>query len=120
LVLGRWTFGFFEGVQRNGPNECSSSRKNGHSSGIFLFPKRDHPLPAAIVSILCLSLVYDHGRSDVKFRWTRAPNLVSEAEHESGGPFAAYQQPQELVNDLRNMFGKKGSAFGVVAGKTGY
>ena len=66
------------------------------------------------------SLVYDHERSDVKFRSTKAPNLVSEAEHESGGPFAAYQQPQELVNDLRRMFGKKGPTFGVVAGKTGY
>jgi len=59
---------------------------------------------------------------DLKLRWSTAPNLVCEAEHESGGhfAFAAYHQPQELVNDLRLMFGKKGSAFGVVAGKTGY
>ncbi|KAF8957259.1 Alpha/Beta hydrolase protein [Flammula alnicola] len=52
--------------------------------------------------------------------WTRTPNLVFEAEHDSGGHFAAYEQPLELVKDLRRMFGKKGPVFGVVTGKTGY
>jgi len=50
----------------------------------------------------------------------KAPNLVFEAEHDSGGHFAAHEKPEELVGDLRKMFGKGGPAFGVVPGKVGY
>ncbi|CAA7268337.1 unnamed protein product [Cyclocybe aegerita] len=53
-------------------------------------------------------------------RWLKAPNLVFESEHESGGHFAAHEKPKELVDDIRKMFGKGGPAFGVVPGKTGY
>ncbi|KAK0435513.1 alpha/beta-hydrolase [Armillaria borealis] len=53
--------------------------------------------------------------------WTRTNgNAVFESEHSSGGHFAAHEKPQELVDDLRKMFGKGGPAFGVVPGKTGY
>ncbi|KAF8158464.1 Alpha/Beta hydrolase protein [Crassisporium funariophilum] len=52
--------------------------------------------------------------------WTRTPDLVFEADHESGGHFAAYEKPVELVGDLRKMFGKGGPAFGVVKGNDGY
>ncbi|KAF9068566.1 alpha beta-hydrolase [Rhodocollybia butyracea] len=47
-------------------------------------------------------------------------NLVFQAEHTSGGHFAAHERPDELVGDLRKMFGKRGPAFGVVPGKNGY
>ncbi|KAE9396271.1 alpha/beta-hydrolase [Gymnopus androsaceus JB14] len=47
-------------------------------------------------------------------------NLVFEAEHPIGGHFAAHERPEELVGDLRKMFGKHGAAFGVVRGKNGY
>ncbi|KAF8194142.1 Alpha/Beta hydrolase protein [Pholiota molesta] len=53
-------------------------------------------------------------------RWLKAPNLVFESQHDSGGHFAAHEKPAELVADLRKMFGKGGPAFGVVPGKTGY
>ena len=53
-------------------------------------------------------------------RWFRDRNLVFRSQHESGGHFAAYEKPQELVGDLRKMFGKGGPAFGVVPGKVGY
>ncbi|KAF8817106.1 alpha/beta-hydrolase [Phlegmacium glaucopus] len=53
-------------------------------------------------------------------RWLKAPNLVFQSEHDSGGHFAAHERPQELVGDLRRMFGKDGPAFGVVPGKVGY
>ncbi|KAF8957261.1 alpha beta-hydrolase [Flammula alnicola] len=53
-------------------------------------------------------------------RWLKAPNLVFESEHKSGGHFAAHEKPKELVADVRKMFGKGGPAFGVVPGKTGY
>lgn len=53
-------------------------------------------------------------------RWLKAPNLVFESEHESGGHFASTEKPAEFVADLRRMFGKGGPAFGVVPGKTGY
>ncbi|KAH9035738.1 alpha/beta-hydrolase [Lactarius pseudohatsudake] len=47
-------------------------------------------------------------------------NIVFESEHEVGGHFAAYEQPEALVSDLRTMFGKSGPAAGVVPGCTGY
>ncbi|KAG6917880.1 hypothetical protein DXG01_000650 [Tephrocybe rancida] len=52
--------------------------------------------------------------------WTRVPNLVFEEEHDEGGHFAAHEKPELLVGDLRKMFGKGGSAFGVVKDKNGY
>ncbi|KAH9056305.1 Alpha/Beta hydrolase protein [Lactarius vividus] len=53
--------------------------------------------------------------------WLRAQaNIVFESEHEVGGHFAAYEQPEALVADLRKMFGKSGPAAGVVPGYTGY
>ncbi|KAJ7877025.1 Alpha/Beta hydrolase protein [Mycena leptocephala] len=47
-------------------------------------------------------------------------NVVSESQHDRGGHFAAHEQPELLVADVRKMFGKKGPAFGIVPGKTGY
>ncbi|KAK8090240.1 microsomal epoxide hydrolase [Apiospora hydei] len=53
--------------------------------------------------------------------WVRTQGeVVFEREHESGGHFAAYERPKELVSDVRDMFGKKGGAFGVVQGLNGY
>ncbi|KAF9453152.1 alpha/beta-hydrolase [Macrolepiota fuliginosa MF-IS2] len=52
--------------------------------------------------------------------WLKAPNVVFEAEHESGGHFAAYECPAVLVGDLRKMFGKGGPAFGVVGSHQGF
>ena len=37
-----------------------------------------------------------------------------ESEHDAGGHFAAYEQPEALVDDLRKMFGNGGPAAGVV------
>ena len=36
--------------------------------------------------------------------------IVIESKHESGGHFAAYEQPEALVSDLRKMFGRSGPA----------
>ncbi|KAJ6455409.1 Alpha/Beta hydrolase protein [Mycena sanguinolenta] len=47
-------------------------------------------------------------------------NVVFESQHDHGGHFAAHEEPQLLVDDVRKMFGKNGPAFGVVPGKTGY
>ncbi|KAK0209491.1 Alpha/Beta hydrolase protein [Armillaria fumosa] len=47
-------------------------------------------------------------------------NVVFESEHTAGGHFAAHEKPQELVDDVRKMFGKGGPAFGVVPRQTGY
>ncbi|KAH9846434.1 alpha/beta-hydrolase [Lenzites betulinus] len=47
-------------------------------------------------------------------------NVKFEAEHDKGGHFAAYEQPEKLAGDLRKMFGKGGPAHGVVPGKNGY
>jgi hypothetical protein len=47
-------------------------------------------------------------------------NVVFESAHTKGGHFAAHEQPDALVADLRKMFGKGGVAFGVVKGFNGY
>ncbi|KAH9017883.1 Alpha/Beta hydrolase protein [Lactarius hengduanensis] len=47
-------------------------------------------------------------------------NIVFESDHEAGGHFAAYEQPEALVGDLRKMFGKSGPAANVVPGCDGY
>ncbi|KAA1473718.1 alpha/beta-hydrolase [Dentipellis sp. KUC8613] len=53
--------------------------------------------------------------------WSRrVGNVVLEVSHDSGGHFAAHEKPEELVGDLRKMFGKGGPAFGAVPGKNGY
>jgi len=53
--------------------------------------------------------------------WVRASgNVVFTSEQSSGGHFAAYEKPAELVDDVRKMFGKGGPAFGVVPGRMGY
>ena len=52
--------------------------------------------------------------------WARTRYVVFESEHESGGHFAAHEKPEELVEDVRRMFGRGGGAFGIVNGKDGY
>jgi hypothetical protein len=47
-------------------------------------------------------------------------DVVFENEYEKGGHFAATECPEELVNDLRKMFGREGPAAGVVEGRIGY
>jgi pimeloyl-ACP methyl ester carboxylesterase len=47
-------------------------------------------------------------------------NVVFEREHASGGHFAAWERPDELVQDVRDMFGRGGGAFQVIMGKSGY
>ncbi|KAF9555263.1 alpha/beta-hydrolase [Agrocybe pediades] len=57
---------------------------------------------------------------DCPRRWFKAPNLVFESEHDTGGHYAAYEKPEALVDDLRRMFGKGSKVFGIVPGKTGF
>lgn len=47
-------------------------------------------------------------------------NIVFDKMHESGGHFAAFERPTEIVADLREMFGKNGGAYSSVKGRTGY
>jgi hypothetical protein len=47
-------------------------------------------------------------------------DVVFENEYEKGGHFAATECPEELVSDLRKMFGREGPAAGVVEGRIGY
>jgi hypothetical protein len=49
--------------------------------------------------------------------WVRAiGNIVFERWHKKGGHFAAHEQPEALVRDLREMFGSGGIAAKAVAG----
>jgi hypothetical protein len=53
--------------------------------------------------------------------WNRvAGNVVFQKEYDRGGHFAAWERPDAIVSDLREMFGKNGGAYDVVKGKNGY
>jgi len=52
--------------------------------------------------------------------WLRGKHVVFESEHKKGGHFAAYECPEELVGDIRKMFGKGGPAFGAVPLHNGF
>jgi hypothetical protein len=68
--------------------------------GVTWFPKE----------IVSLPKLWANGLGDVVFM----------GSHEKGGHFAAWERPEDLASDLRNMFGKGGGAFGVVKGNDGY
>ena len=40
--------------------------------------------------------------------------------HDHGGHFPAWECPEALVEDLRDMFGKNGGAYGCIDGRSGY
>ncbi|OTB07988.1 hypothetical protein M426DRAFT_317495 [Hypoxylon sp. CI-4A] len=71
-----------------------------------------------------VKLGFSHFPMDLQVRpstWVRTlGNVVYEKEHDSGGHFAAWERPDDIVTDVREMFGKGGGAFGVVKGATGY
>ena len=53
--------------------------------------------------------------------WTRTQGeVVYEKNWDSGGHFFAWEEPEHLVHDVREMFGKGGGAEGVVKGRAGY
>ncbi|KAL2395459.1 Epoxide hydrolase 1 [Exophiala dermatitidis] len=74
--------------------------QSGVKIGISHFPRDIHVLPST---------------------WTRTVgNCVFEKEHDAGGHFAAWERPMDLVDDLREMFGRGGGAYGVVEGRDGF
>lgn len=86
-------------------------------SGVSYFPKEIDSKPRMyVLSPVPLS---NSVLTSISFQRVNA-NLVFEAEHEKGGHFAATEQPELLVGDLRKMFAKGGPAFGAVNEKTGY
>lgn len=78
----------FQGAVAGKPKVTRKWLKRDQGTGVKIgqshFPGDIHVLPSA---------------------WTRTiGNVVFEKEHESGGHFAAYEKPEELVEDLRIMF----------------
>ncbi len=67
---------------------------------------------------------YSHFPRDIHVlpsTWTRTlGNVVFEKDHSSGGHFAAWECPMDIVADVREMFSKGAGAYGVVEGRTGY
>ncbi|KAI0773251.1 alpha/beta-hydrolase [Trametes elegans] len=47
-------------------------------------------------------------------------DVVFESQHDKGGHFPGFEQPEKLAGDLRKMFAKGGPAHGVVPGKNGF
>ena len=55
------------------------------------------------------------------YAWARFLGpVVQEREHERGGHFAAWERPDAVAEDVRDMFRKGGPCYNIVKGKTGY
>jgi len=80
--------------------------------GVVQFPKTRVPIGLSFFP-------KEMGRSPRALLHAKA-SVVFESEHDAGGHFAAYEQPEALVGDLRKMFGRTGPAAGVISGCTGY
>lgn len=53
--------------------------------------------------------------------WTRTlGDVVFERTHDSGGHFVAYEKPEHLIADLRDIFGRGGGAQCAIEGHDGY
>jgi hypothetical protein len=53
--------------------------------------------------------------------WARTLGpVVFESESPTGGHFAAWERPEVIVRDLKEMFGKEGGAYALVKGKNGF
>ena len=85
---------------------------------IFL-PKGIGPIASSVgLSLSCLLI---NIQFELLCRFLRAEsNVVFESEHDAGGHFAAFEQPEALVDDLRRMFGKGGVAARVVPMHDGF
>jgi len=88
-------------TQMSTPNGFTESARPKVPVGLSYFPKEIIGFPKCWTSLI--------------------GNVVHSSDHTSGGHFAAFEKPEELVGDLRAMFGKDGGrAFGVVSGRNGY
>jgi hypothetical protein len=91
----------------------------------ILLPSRDlessPQVSQFVFFITSFNLTPNTNKQNMENRWTlRDGHVVFSKEKESGGHFAAYEVPGALVADLREMFGRRGPAFGVVKGCNGY
>ncbi|GJJ12893.1 hypothetical protein Clacol_007139 [Clathrus columnatus] len=83
----------------------------------IMHPKQLTPPP----SVLLGQSVFPKDLVVLPRQWSAAyGNTVFYKEHLSGGHFAAYERPVELVEDLQTMFGRGGPAFQVIKGSNGY
>jgi hypothetical protein len=79
---------------------CGQEYAHGSKLGISRFPGELSLLPK----------LWHHVMGEVVFM----------REHDKGGHFAAWEAPEALVGDLREMFGRGGGAEGVVQGRSGF
>ncbi len=87
--------------------------------GATYFPKEIGLTPRAFVFSFRACFCLFNLRTSCRFLRSKS-NVVFESEHDNGGHFGAYEQPEALVGDLRKMFGKGGPAAGVVPGHNGF
>lgn len=98
---------YYEAVPANTPEGETISALTSLSKyfpgprlGLSHFPKEAAPMP---------------------YRWSRMLGpVVQEREHARGGHFAAWEAPDKIAEDVRDMFKRGGPCFEIVKGKTGY
>ncbi|KAF1966857.1 alpha/beta-hydrolase [Bimuria novae-zelandiae CBS 107.79] len=80
----------------------------------------DVKLSQAENDLVGLRLFSQRARAAAKELGEIVGTLAFVSEHKSGGHFAAFENPEDIVGDMRLMFGKGGGAFDVVEGKNGF
>ncbi|KAH9037751.1 alpha/beta-hydrolase [Lactarius hengduanensis] len=118
LVLARWARSVRPDLLRvRACGKWDQIPQNIRPGRSVLLPQGTHAITQSVRPYYAVYL----GLMARESSWLRAQGkIVFESEHEVGGHFAAYEQPEALVMDLRKMFGKSGPAAGVVPGYTGY
>ncbi|MCJ1297323.1 hypothetical protein MMC08_000109 [Hypocenomyce scalaris] len=98
---------------RDDPQRSKRSARTEQARKAEDHERRDQELESA-----CEDWNLSHFPNDIHVlpsAWTRTVgNVVYENAHDASGHFAAYEQPDATVGDLRSMFGKGGGAEGVV------
>ncbi|SLM38933.1 microsomal epoxide hydrolase [Lasallia pustulata] len=84
----------------DGSRKAATGWLPGTRLGLAWFPRDIHVVPR----------VWGRGLGDVVF----------ERERESGGHCAAWERPEWVVQDLKEVFGKARGAFWVVSGRSGF
>jgi hypothetical protein len=99
----------------------------GPAAACRIYYERQHTMPGGIDHakvagwISHVKIGLSHFPNDIHVfpgTWCRTlGNVVFEKDHESGGHFAAYERPDDVVADLMEMFGRGGGAYGIVKTK---
>lgn len=113
---------YYESVTRPATPPPPTAAASGKDGLGYTWLSRDEVVSTRIADRVKIAVANFPGEIiQIPGTWLRAiGNIVRETEFEKGGHFAAWEEPEVLVNDLRAFMGRSGEAYGVVPGKDGF